>query len=36
MAFFEIKNVAVRGISACVPKEIVSNAEIYNLKISFL
>lgn len=25
MAFLEIKNVAVRGISACVPKTIVEN-----------
>lgn len=32
MAFFEIKNVAIKGISACVPKEIISNAEIYSKK----
>lgn len=30
MAFLEINNVAVRGISACVPKNIVDNADIYN------
>ena len=29
MAFLEIKKVAVRGISACVPKNIVENASIY-------
>ncbi len=32
MAFFEIHNVAMRGISACVPKQNISNAEIYNRK----
>ena len=30
MAFFEIRNVAVRGISACVPKNVVDNAQIYD------
>ena len=29
MAFLEIKNVALRGISACVPKNIVENASFY-------
>ena len=30
MSFFAINNVCVRGISACVPKQIVDNAQIYN------
>lgn len=29
MAFLEIKNVAVRGISACVPKTCIENASFY-------
>lgn len=29
MAFLEIKNVAVRGISACVPKNCIENASFY-------
>lgn len=29
MAYLEINNVAVRGISAAVPKEIVENRNIY-------
>lgn len=29
MAFLDIKNVALRGISACVPKNIVENASFY-------
>ena len=29
MAFLEIKNVALRGISASVPKNIVQNASFY-------
>lgn len=32
MAFFEIKNVSVKGIAACVPKLNVSNVEVYNQK----
>lgn len=30
MAFIEVKNVALRGISACVPKNIVENVSFYN------
>lgn len=30
MAFLEIKNVAIRGISACVPKSIIENSSIYD------
>lgn len=30
MAFIEVKNVALCGISACVPKNIVENVSIYN------
>lgn len=29
MAFLEVKNVALRGISACVPKNVVENASFY-------
>lgn len=29
MAFLEVKNVAIRGISACVPKNVVENAAFY-------
>ncbi len=32
MAFLEIKNVAIRGIAACVPKEIVENSLVYEEK----
>lgn len=32
MAFFEVKNVAVRGISACVPKNVVENSVAYGEK----
>jgi len=32
MAFIEIRNVAVRGISACVPKNVVENSEAYGNK----
>ena len=30
MAFLEVNNVALRGISACVPKNIVENVSFYN------
>ena len=29
MAFLDIKNVAIRGVSACVPKTIVENVSFY-------
>lgn len=29
MAFLEVKNVSIKGLSACVPKNIVDNAEDY-------
>ena len=29
MAFLDIKNVAIRGVSACIPKTIVENVSIY-------
>lgn len=32
MAFLEIKNVSIKGISACVPKNIVDNAQDYPKK----
>lgn len=32
MAFLEVKNVSIKGLSACVPKNIVDNAEDYPMK----
>ena len=32
MAFVEIKNVAIKGISACVPKSVVDNSTVYDKK----
>lgn len=32
MAFLEVKNVSIKGLSACVPKNIVDNAEDYPQK----
>ena len=32
MAFLEVKNVSIKGISACVPKGVVDNAEDYPKK----
>lgn len=32
MAFLEVKNVSIKGLSACVPKNIVDNAEDYPKK----
>jgi 3-oxoacyl-[acyl-carrier-protein] synthase-3 len=32
MAFIEIKNVAIKGISACVPKNVVDNSTVYDKK----
>lgn len=32
MAFLEVKNVSIKGISACVPKNIVDNAQDYPKK----
>ena len=32
MAFLEVKNVSIKGLSACVPKNIVDNAEDYPTK----
>ena len=32
MAFLEVKNVAIKGISACVPKNVVRNADFYDQK----
>lgn len=30
MAFIEVNNVVIRGISVCVPKDVVDNAQIYD------
>lgn len=32
MAFIEIKNVAIKGVSACVSKNVVDNATVYDKK----
>lgn len=32
MAFIETKNVAVRGVSACVPRNVIDNSSIYDTK----
>lgn len=32
MAFLEVKNVSIKGLSACVPQNIVDNAEDYPMK----
>lgn len=34
MAFLEIKNVAIKGVSACVPKNEVDNSAVYDKKWS--
>ena len=34
MAFLEVKNVSIRGLSACVPKDVVDNAQDYPKKWS--
>lgn len=34
MAFIEVNSVAVRGVSACVPKKVVRNTDFYNKKWS--
>ncbi len=34
MAFLEIKNVAIKGLSACVPRNVVQNTDIYEKKWS--
>jgi 3-oxoacyl-[acyl-carrier-protein] synthase-3 len=34
MAFLEVKNVAIKGMSACVPHNVVKNSDIYEKKWS--
>lgn len=34
MAFIEVKNVAIRGLAACVPSTVVCNSDIYDRKWS--
>lgn len=29
MAFIEVKNVAIRGVAACVPRNIENNSDVY-------
>jgi len=36
MAFLHIKNVVIKGVSACVPKTVEENADITNIAASDL